>query len=618
MSEHSGAFDSFWRLVEKPPHLAARFFLRWPRLGSLIICLLFLYPLLGLVPVYEVSEAREGVVVNEILNSGNLVLPRRNGEIMPSKPILFHWAGVLIAQVSEQFGAYQLRLPSAIAATIFIFCFVGFLRAVVGPPVAVVAGLILLFSYGFVQLSQDGRVDMLMLLFADGAILFWLYSYWQQRAHGRGAADISSVRYFAVSLLLGASILAKGPLGAVLAVLTICSVTVWEEGRTALRHLLRFEWLGMLLVALPWYILAAAQGSSEFVSRQVFFENFTRFFGGEGIVHRPFYFYLAHVWSQTIPWLFIVAGVAAALFLRQTPLIGRLTRAEKFVLSSGLLWFFVGIAFLSLASGKRRSYLLPLLPAYAMAAGVFLVDWWRRFAVCEDTGRMYQHVGRLAVLSGFAAAAVVLFAVMLWGGVTALEQSTLALARDNFGFEAVATIKAFARVSDIFPRWLLTVSFILCSLSLIYWILGAVRRSAPSFLFGFLSFTALTFLVFVNMGSAAKGVTHTYKAFAAEVEPYVDADRPLTIIMKKRDESLDGFFFYFRRHVRLHHPGEPLKTPGLYLARRSWLELQPAQWRKGVREILDGGRVIDSPQERFVLFELSADYRLNLYPASLN
>ncbi|MCB0345632.1 MAG: glycosyltransferase family 39 protein [Bdellovibrionales bacterium] len=612
MSEHSGAFDRIWRLVESPPRLAGKAFLRWPRLSSLILSILFLYPLLGLVPVYEVSEAREGVVVNEILDSGNLVLPRRNGELVPSKPILFHWIGMLIAESTDGFGAYELRLPSALAATTFLFFFVGFLKSIAGSTVAVLSFLILLFSYGFLQLSQDGRVDMLMLLFADGAILCWLSGYWRERLRGRGAADLTGAYFAAAALLLGFSILAKGPLGCVLALITISAVTVFEEGWDALRELFRPQWLIALLVPLPWYFLAGAQGNSEFFARQVLFENFTRFVGGEGIVHRPFYFYLEHMWSQTLPWLLIVAAVAVVLFVRGRPMLGSLTRAERFVFSSGLLWFFVGVLFLSLSSGKRRAYLLPLLPGYAMASSVFLVDWWRRFVVCDDTGRMYESFSRAALVGGLTAMAVLVCSAIAWVALAIVPESSLNFLNRHFGFEAVATFKAFSRVIEVFPGWLLAASAVLCSAAVMYWLLGALRRSAPSFLFGFLAFTALSFLVLVNLGSAAKGAAHTYKEFAMQVQQQVSKERPLTVVMKKRDESLDGFFFYFRRHVRLKHPGEPLRTPGLYLARRSWLELQPSEWRRSVNEILEGGRAIDKPGERFVLFELTEDDRTAL------
>ncbi|MEO6029551.1 MAG: glycosyltransferase family 39 protein, partial [Candidatus Binatia bacterium] len=67
-------------------------------------------------PIGHHGEAREGLVVQDIVANGHWILPRRNGDL-PSKPPLFHWAAALSTEV---FGASDasLRLPSAIAAVV--------------------------------------------------------------------------------------------------------------------------------------------------------------------------------------------------------------------------------------------------------------------------------------------------------------------------------------------------------------------------------------------------------------------------------------------------------------------------------------------------------------------
>src|SRR5438552_17724204 len=41
--------------------------------------------------VYEGGEAREGLVVREMLRTGDWILPLWNGSVVPSKAPLFHW-----------------------------------------------------------------------------------------------------------------------------------------------------------------------------------------------------------------------------------------------------------------------------------------------------------------------------------------------------------------------------------------------------------------------------------------------------------------------------------------------------------------------------------------------
>src|SRR2546422_3896770 len=63
--------------------------------------------------VYEGGEAREGLVVREMLRTGDWILPLWNGSVMPSKPPLFHWLAAAAASLT---GAgvteHTLRAPS--------------------------------------------------------------------------------------------------------------------------------------------------------------------------------------------------------------------------------------------------------------------------------------------------------------------------------------------------------------------------------------------------------------------------------------------------------------------------------------------------------------------------
>src|SRR5213595_4314266 len=67
--------------------------------------------------VYEGGEAREGLVVREMLRTGDWILPRWNGSVVPSKPPLFHW---LVTGASRLAGGQvterTLRAPSVVLA----------------------------------------------------------------------------------------------------------------------------------------------------------------------------------------------------------------------------------------------------------------------------------------------------------------------------------------------------------------------------------------------------------------------------------------------------------------------------------------------------------------------
>jgi len=54
---------------------------------------------LGAAPVYRSMEGRECLVVQEIVRSHEWILPLRNGEDVPHKPLFMHWIGALVGKL---------------------------------------------------------------------------------------------------------------------------------------------------------------------------------------------------------------------------------------------------------------------------------------------------------------------------------------------------------------------------------------------------------------------------------------------------------------------------------------------------------------------------------------
>src|SRR3989454_10277353 len=63
--------------------------------------------------VYEGGEASEGLVVREMLRTGDWILPLWNGSVVPSKPPLFHWLAAGAAPLTRAGGTQHTpRRPS--------------------------------------------------------------------------------------------------------------------------------------------------------------------------------------------------------------------------------------------------------------------------------------------------------------------------------------------------------------------------------------------------------------------------------------------------------------------------------------------------------------------------
>src|SRR5512147_1299029 len=64
---------------------------------------------LGRVPFHTKGEPREGLVVWEMTHGGGWILPKRNGEELPSKPPLFHWLGAITSLLQGATDEWSIR-----------------------------------------------------------------------------------------------------------------------------------------------------------------------------------------------------------------------------------------------------------------------------------------------------------------------------------------------------------------------------------------------------------------------------------------------------------------------------------------------------------------------------
>src|SRR5215510_204424 len=111
---------------------------------------------LGEGPIYRTMEGREALVMQEIHRSGNWILPLRNGETIPSKPPLFHWAGVAVAHLTGGVSEWSVRFPNALfsALSVGLTCLLGCRLS--GHEVGALAALLLFTMTGFAEMAREG------------------------------------------------------------------------------------------------------------------------------------------------------------------------------------------------------------------------------------------------------------------------------------------------------------------------------------------------------------------------------------------------------------------------------------------------------------------------------
>ncbi|OVE79939.1 hypothetical protein BVY02_01865 [bacterium J17] len=355
--------------------------------GLLVYSLLVYLPLASFPLVFQVSEAREGVVVNEILRSGDFILPLRNGEIVPSKPILFHWISAVAACLGgscERIDEFYLRLPSVLAGSFMLLTTFLIGAWIAGRVAGLVSALLLLSTYGFNRLTLDGRVDMVFSALVVAVISYWIFALRRVLEREQNLSHMPNKDIALMSAFTGLGVLAKGPLAYVLPSLIILPTALIYFGWRGIKDLFRPALLLAVLLPLPWYLLATLSGSSSFLFRHVLFENVNRFFGRVDKAGKPFYFYLEHFWSQVGPLSLVFVALVGFLIWQKfaserTTASGFFPGGERARYGQILFVFWIAVffVFFSVSDGKRRGYLLPMLPAVSLSLGVGLVESWR-------------------------------------------------------------------------------------------------------------------------------------------------------------------------------------------------------------------------------------------------
>jgi 4-amino-4-deoxy-L-arabinose transferase-like glycosyltransferase len=343
------------------------------------------------VPLHNIAEPLEGLVVREMADSGDWILPRRNGEEIPAKPPLYHWTTIgLAALLGRSIDEVAIRVTSVAASA----CAVGatFLAAspVFGATAAAVASLAVATSPEWVEWAGMARTDALFVALLTVALF----------AGERWLVLRSRAPLFLAAFALGGAALAKGPAAFVLAG-AVLAVELVRRGE--LRRLLAADvWLAAAIaLALPaaWYAAAIARGGAAFFQKQILAENVFRFLptddGGPSREHGIF-FYVPALLGGMFPWVLVLPLAVRDAWREE----GRRASLARFA----TVWIAVVFVLCSLANGKRANYVLPLYPAAGVLIGATLERWIR-----AGTG---EHDRALALTAALVAVPLVLLGVL--------------------------------------------------------------------------------------------------------------------------------------------------------------------------------------------------------------
>jgi len=320
-----------------------------------VAALLFL-PGLGLRDLWGPDEPRVAGVGAEMARTGDFVVPRLNGRPFLEQPPLYY---AILASSVRLLGenAFAFRLPSALAAIGSVLLVFALARRMRYSPVAAFASaFVLAVTPQFWNIGRRCVVDMTLCLFTTGAMVCLFEAV--RRVPRR------LPWWIGLSACLAGAVATKSLVG--LAV-PLCAAGAWLvlERRFDLATWAKLAAASLVSLApvAVWLLFLHRELGGSAVYEIVWMQNFGRFSGEQGSHRSPLFYYFGEFPKKFLPWTFFLP--AAVLEHRRR----RRDPAAHPGFGFALAWFVAPFLLLSLASGKRSLYLLPLYPAAALYVG---------------------------------------------------------------------------------------------------------------------------------------------------------------------------------------------------------------------------------------------------------
>lgn len=317
-----------------------------------LAALLYLAPLVLDAPLTDPDEGLHAAISQQMVERGELVVPRFLGRAFLDKPILFFWAQAASMRVFGMNTA-AARLPGLLFALLGVATTGWLARVLFNRPLHWIAAACYATMVLPFVLAQAPVHDIALVPFTNLALgVLWRLRDPESAVRDLGRSGIRGP--ILAGVLLGLSILAKGLEG--VAIVGVGFAVYLAITRTLTRRLVIVGAVVVvvaLLVALPWYL--AMNTREPGYLRYYFVDRHLLAFATPTQEHsgRPWWFYLPVVIGGGVPWI---------LFIRSD--------ARASARAALLLWTWLGTALvlLTVAQSKAVTYILPAMPAIAILA----------------------------------------------------------------------------------------------------------------------------------------------------------------------------------------------------------------------------------------------------------
>ncbi|MBS1713853.1 MAG: glycosyltransferase family 39 protein [Armatimonadetes bacterium] len=324
--------------------------------------------------LFDLDEGYYGAVVVDMIRRGDWITPTLNGVPWFEKPILAYWLSIPALKLfGEDVGP---RLPSVLCTLATAVVLARFTRRWVGSSESKTATLVYCTNLLVVAIGRMMMTDAPLVLFLTVAMTcFFEAAYPGDGGRPKFGAEVSA-------FALGAAVLAKGPVAAVLFVGTVVTYGLWTRSWPRLGWRWATGTLVFLAVIASWYVPCYLQNGQSFVDEFLIKQNVGRFAGGDKAHAVP-------AWSHPVYYPVILAAsflpfLIGRLLKRTSPEPGHKALASLRsdpALAFLACWAAVPLLFFTVSGTKLPHYILPaVVPLSALLATALVrrrprTDW---------------------------------------------------------------------------------------------------------------------------------------------------------------------------------------------------------------------------------------------------
>ncbi len=352
----------------------------------LLVVAIALFINIGGYPLFDADEGRNGEVGREMAATNDYVMPRIDGMPYLDKPIVYFAAEAAAMEIlgptelAARFPAYLFTLLTAL----LVFWFAKKVWNEESAYIAAIAFLSMPFTLAF---ARTVIFDSALMFFMVGAIVAFYFAIGPQasglgpqaenpRPEARGPRPWSTLAWASIAF----GVITKGPVAIAVPLIVMIPYAI---KRKSFRKL--WSWGGLVLfivIIAPW-VWAVSRVVPDFLQYVLVTETAQRLATKALKRTGPPWYFIPYIVGGALPW-----SILAFFAWRKE------RRDDAMFLLA--LWILVPFVFFSISQSKRPQYILPVMPAIALA----IANFWNPKAA-RIAAALFAIVGVVLVAAPF-------------------------------------------------------------------------------------------------------------------------------------------------------------------------------------------------------------------------